>query len=178
MALSAPFRQALTARGLAWAVGIPCHAQGLSGRCADDLPRCRARPPAQAARPRHDIDRRADDAGDATGRTSVGGPARKDAQARFAAVRVRVADGPPSGSATWAQQHLPGEEVWLIGEHRSTGERKFYLSNLPANTTAHACRQPSRRAGSASRRISSSRKNSASTTSRDDPGQACTGTRS
>jgi SRSO17 transposase len=31
-------------------------------------------------------------------------------------------------------QHLPGEEVWLIGEHRSTGERKYYLSNLPANT--------------------------------------------
>ena len=31
-------------------------------------------------------------------------------------------------------QHLPGEEVWLIGEHRSTGERKYYLSNLSANT--------------------------------------------
>lgn len=31
-------------------------------------------------------------------------------------------------------QHLPGEEVWLVGEHRSTGERKYYLSNLPADT--------------------------------------------
>jgi SRSO17 transposase len=31
-------------------------------------------------------------------------------------------------------QHLPGEEVWVIGEHRSTGERKYYLSNLPADT--------------------------------------------
>lgn len=31
-------------------------------------------------------------------------------------------------------QHLPGEEVWLIGEHRSTGERKYYLSNLSADT--------------------------------------------
>ncbi len=30
-------------------------------------------------------------------------------------------------------QHLPGEEVWLIGEHRSTGERNYYLSNLPAD---------------------------------------------
>jgi SRSO17 transposase len=28
-------------------------------------------------------------------------------------------------------QHLPGEEV---GEHRSTGERKYYFSNLPAGT--------------------------------------------
>lgn len=32
------------------------------------------------------------------------------------------------------RQHLPGEEVWVIGEHRSTGERKYYLSNLPADT--------------------------------------------
>jgi SRSO17 transposase len=32
-------------------------------------------------------------------------------------------------------QHLPGEEVWLVGEHRSTGERKYYLSNLPADTS-------------------------------------------
>ena len=31
-------------------------------------------------------------------------------------------------------QHLPGEEVWVVGEHRSTGERKYYLSNLPADT--------------------------------------------
>jgi SRSO17 transposase len=28
----------------------------------------------------------------------------------------------------------PVEEVWLVGEHRSTGERKYYLSNLPADT--------------------------------------------
>jgi len=29
---------------------------------------------------------------------------------------------------------MPGEETWLVGEHRSNGERKYYLSNLPANT--------------------------------------------
>ena len=28
-------------------------------------------------------------------------------------------------------QHLPGEEVWLVGEQRSSGERKYYLANLP-----------------------------------------------
>ena len=54
--------------------------------------------------------------------------------ARFAAVRVRVADGPPQRIRDMGAQHLPGEEVWLIGEHRSTGERKYYLSNLPADT--------------------------------------------
>ena len=31
---------------------------------------------------------------------------------------------------SWAS----AEEVWVIGEHRSTGERKYYLSNLPAKT--------------------------------------------
>ncbi|BAB52421.1 transposase [Mesorhizobium japonicum MAFF 303099] len=54
--------------------------------------------------------------------------------ARFAAVRVRVADGPPQRIRDMGAQHLPGEEVWVIGEHRSTGERKYYLSNLPADT--------------------------------------------
>ena len=30
---------------------------------------------------------------------------------------------------------MSGEEAWLVGEHRSTGERKYYLSNLPADTS-------------------------------------------
>jgi SRSO17 transposase len=49
-------------------------------------------------------------------------------------MRVRVADGPPQRIGDLGQQHLPGEEVWLLGEHRSSGERKYYLSNLPADT--------------------------------------------
>jgi hypothetical protein len=28
------------------------------------------------------------------------------------------------------QQHLPGDEAWLIGEHRMLGEKKYYLANL------------------------------------------------
>ncbi|QCO03707.1 hypothetical protein D3867_16940 (plasmid) [Azospirillum argentinense] len=50
--------------------------------------------------------------------------------ARFAAVRVRVADGP----AMRTGKHQPGEEVWLVGERRSSGETKYYLSNLPPDT--------------------------------------------
>jgi DDE family transposase len=50
--------------------------------------------------------------------------------ARFAAVRVRVGDG-----AVWGNnRHLPGEEVWLVGEWRPSGERKYHLSNLPPET--------------------------------------------
>jgi hypothetical protein len=55
--------------------------------------------------------------------------------ARFAALRVRIADGPPQRIGPMGAQHLPGEEAWLIGEHRATGERKYYLSNLPASTS-------------------------------------------
>jgi hypothetical protein len=46
-------------------------------------------------------------------------------KARFAAVRVRVADGPPQRIRNKGQQHLPGDEAWLIGEHRMSGEKKF-----------------------------------------------------
>jgi SRSO17 transposase len=53
-------------------------------------------------------------------------------KARFAAVRVRVADGPPQRIRDKGQQHLPGEEAWLVGEHRASGEKKYYLANLPA----------------------------------------------
>jgi SRSO17 transposase len=60
-------------------------------------------------------------------RTGTKGPLR----AAFAARRVRVADGPTAA----AGQHLPGDEAWLVGEHRATGERKYYLSNLPPDAS-------------------------------------------
>jgi SRSO17 transposase len=55
-------------------------------------------------------------------------------KALFAAARVRVADGPPQRIRDKGQQHLPGEEAWLIGEHRTSGEKKYCLANLPAKT--------------------------------------------
>lgn len=54
--------------------------------------------------------------------------------ARFAAVRVRIADAEPQRIGAAGAQHMPGEEAWLVGEHRSNGERKYYLSNLLADT--------------------------------------------
>jgi SRSO17 transposase len=32
-------------------------------------------------------------------------------------------------------QCMPGDEVWLVGERQSTGEQKFYVSNLPADAS-------------------------------------------
>ena len=50
------------------------------------------------------------------------------------AARVRVGDG-----AVWANnRHLPGDEIWLVGEWCSGGERKFYLPNLPPRTSLRA----------------------------------------
>ena len=62
-----------------------------------------------------------------------------DVQSRFwggAVASLRgVADGTPTRAGERSHQHLPGnEEVWLVGERRSTGEHKYYLSNLPTET--------------------------------------------
>jgi SRSO17 transposase len=53
---------------------------------------------------------------------------------RFAVARVRVTDGPMQRIHDMGAQHLPGEEVWAVGEHSSICERRYYLSNLPAET--------------------------------------------
>ena len=58
-------------------------------------------------------------------------------KARFAAVRVRTADGPPQRIRDKGQQHLPGDEAWLIGEHRSSGEKKYYLASACCDRSAH-----------------------------------------
>ena len=50
-------------------------------------------------------------------------------------MRVRVADGPTQRLGPMGNQHLPGEEAWLVREERASGERKYYLSNLPAEAT-------------------------------------------
>jgi SRSO17 transposase len=133
--LSASFRQALSARGLHWAVGIPRHQKVYPADVQMIFPVAgRGRP-----RLRHvpDVKSRAahimlEDAKwrQVSWRRGTKGPLR----ARFAAVRVRIADGPPQRIGSAGAQHLPGEQAWLVGEHRSNGERKYYLSNLPADT--------------------------------------------
>ncbi len=50
--------------------------------------------------------------------------------ASFAARRVRVAEGPQSETG----HRLPGDELWLVGERRSSGERKHSLASHPAGT--------------------------------------------
>src|SRR5215813_14088859 len=110
--LSAPFRQGLTARKLAWAVGIPRHLKVYPADVQMIWPVAgRGRP-----RKRHGPDilsmAAEDMLADATWqniswRTGTKGKLK----ARFAAVRVRVADGPPQRIRDKGQQHLPGDEA-------------------------------------------------------------------
>jgi SRSO17 transposase len=133
--LSAPFRQGLTARSLAWAVGIPRHLKVYPVGVRLIWPvAARGRP-----RRRHVPDILSMPAEDMLAnakwqtvnwRTGTKGRLK----ARFAAIRVRTADGSPQRIRDKGQQHLPGDEAWLIGEHRTSGEKKFYLANLSAET--------------------------------------------
>ena len=133
---SASFRQGLSERGLSWAVGIGARQKVYPADVALIFPMAgRGRP-----RKNHVPDVTSLSAEKTLASTSwrtlswrrgTKGPLK----ARFAAVRVRVADGERQRIGDMGHQALPGEEAWLIGERRSSGERKYYLSNLPADTT-------------------------------------------
>jgi SRSO17 transposase len=133
--LSAPFRHELSERGLKWAVGIPRHQKVYRGDVALIFPVAgRGRP-----RQRHIPDSKSVSAeamltGTSWRSVSWRRGTKGRLSARFAAVRVRVADGPPQRIRDRGAQHMPGDEVWLIGERRASGERKYYLSNLPIGT--------------------------------------------
>jgi len=45
-------------------------------------------------------------------------------------VRKRIADGIENARGL----HLPGEDVWVVGEKRRGGEVKYYVTNHPVNT--------------------------------------------
>jgi SRSO17 transposase len=133
--ISAPFRQALSALGLLWAVGTV----RIQKVYAADVQMITPPPSRGRSRTRQIPDQEAITAEAMlaqaswrriTWRRGTKGPLK----AKFAAVRVRVADGPAVRLHGQANQHLPGDEVWLVGEHRSSGLRKYYLSNLPSDT--------------------------------------------
>jgi len=131
---SAPFRQALSQRGLFFAVGIARRIKLYPADVALIFPVAgRGRP-----RQRHVPDQPSAAAesmlANARWRTISWRRGTKGRlAARFAAIRVRAADGPTQRIGSMGNQLMPGSELWLIGEHRTSGERKYYLSNLPAD---------------------------------------------
>src|SRR3712207_1796631 len=128
---TAAFRHELDARGLVWAVGIP------RNQVAYVVDVLLAPPGGRKRRPVPDQEPREAEAAlaDLSWRRVTWRHATKGAlTARFAATRVRVGDG-----AIWANnRHLPGQEAWPVGEWRSSGEREYYLCNLPPRTSLRA----------------------------------------
>jgi SRSO17 transposase len=128
---AAEFRAGLAERRLAYAVGIPPVQQvypadvtlAFPERKATGRPRKHPVPSAASAPAAELLETRPGAFRTIAWRRGTKGPLK----AAFAAVRVRVADGPVAA----AGRHLPGEEAWLVGERRATGERKYYLANLP-----------------------------------------------
>ena len=132
--MGADFRRALSQRGLSWAVGI-LKTQKVYPADVKLLPPPPPKPKGRA--PKHPVPTAERESVEAvlaalpwrkvTWRHGSKGPL----SARFAAVRVRVADGPLNSRA----QHLPGEVAWLVGEERASGEVKYYLTNHPPRTS-------------------------------------------
>jgi len=132
---STSFRQGLTARKLVWAVGVPRHLKVYPADVQMIWPVAKRGRPRQ----RHVPDVLSMAAEDMLAETkwqniSWRTGTKGKLKARFAAVRVQVADGPPQRIGDKGHQHLPGDEAWLIGEHRMSGEKKYYLANLSAKT--------------------------------------------
>jgi SRSO17 transposase len=133
--LSAPFRQRLKARNLAWAVGIPRHQKVYLAQVELIFPVAgQGRPRKRHVPDTPSIAAEAMLAGAAWSTVSWRAGTKGRLAARCAALRVRVADGPPQRIGSLGAQHLPGDEVWLVGEHRTSGETKYYLANLPVET--------------------------------------------
>ena len=130
---AAEFRHGLAERRLSFAVGIlPAQkvypadvALALPARKATGRPRKRPVPSAASVAAAELLEARPGAFRTIAWRRGTKGPLK----AAFAAVRVRVADGPVAAGG----RHLPGGEAWLVGERRASGERKHYLANHPAD---------------------------------------------
>ena len=129
---SAAFRRGLAARVPLWAVGIPKTQKVYSATVRLIWPATQA-----TGRPRrHGVPNQRPVAAEVVLKRAPWRPIRwrqgtkGPLTASFAARRVRVADGPQSQNG----HRLPGEELWLVGERRSSGERKYYLASHPAGT--------------------------------------------
>ena len=133
---SAPFRHALSERGLLWAVGMSRRQMVYPANVVMIFPTEKARNPRK-----HHIP---DTSPVSAEEMLAGEPWRKVSWRRgtkgplvchFAARRVRIADGHKHRIFDKGVSRMPGDEVWIIGERRSTGERKYYISNMPADAS-------------------------------------------
>jgi SRSO17 transposase len=133
---SGPFRQALSERGLLWAVGLSRRQNVYPADVALIFPVAKT-----GKRRKYHVP----DQSPVSAETMLAGEkwrkinwrrgTKGRLSCRFAARRVRLADGHKHRMLDNRMQCMPGDEVWLVGERRSTGEQKYYVSNLPVEAT-------------------------------------------
>jgi SRSO17 transposase len=131
-----PFRQALSERGLLWAVGLSQRQNVYPADIALTFPVARTGKRRKYCIPdQSSVSAEAMLAAETWQKVSWRRGTKGRLTCLFAACRVRVADGHKHRMRDNRVQCMPGDEVWLVGERRSTGEQKYYVSNLPADAT-------------------------------------------
>ena len=133
---SGSFRQALSERGLLWAVGLSRRQNVYPADIGLVFPVAKTGRRRQYHMP---------DQPPVSAETMLSGEKwrkiswRRGTKGRltclFAARRVRIAEGHKHRMLDNRVQCMPGDEAWLVGKRRSTGEQKYYVSNLPADAT-------------------------------------------
>ncbi len=133
---SGPFRQALSERGLLWAVGLSRRQNVYPADVGLVFPVAKTGRRRQYHMPdRPPVSAEAMLSGERWRKISWRRGTKGRLTCLFAARRVRIAEGHKHRMLDNRMQCMPGDEVWLVGERRSTGEQKYYVSNLPANAT-------------------------------------------
>ena len=133
---SGSFRQALSKRGLKWAVGLSRRQNVYPADIGLIFPVAKVGKPRKYRIPdQPPVSAEALLAGETWRWINWRRGTKGRLKCRFAARRVRVADGHKHRMLDNRVQCMPGDEVWLVGERRSTGEQKYYVSNLPADTS-------------------------------------------
>jgi SRSO17 transposase len=133
---SGSFRQALSQRGLKWAVGLSRRQNVYPADVDLTFPVAKTGRPRKYSIPDQlPVPAEAALAEEKWRRINWRRGTKGRLAGRFAARRVRVADGHKHRIADGRMQCMPGDEVWLVGERRSTGEQKYYVSNLPAGAS-------------------------------------------
>ncbi len=133
---SGPFRQALSERGLLWAVGLSRRQNVHAADVGLMFPLAKVGTPRKYHIPdQPPVSAEAMLVQEKWQKISGRRGTKGRLTCLFAARRVRVADGHRHRMRDNRVQAMPGDEVWLVGERRSTGEQKYYVWNLPADTT-------------------------------------------
>lgn len=169
---SGPFRQALSARGLLWAVGLSRRQNVYPADVALIFPVAKTGKRRQYHIPdQSPVSAETMLTGEKWRKVNWRRGTKGRLSCRFAARRVRLADGHKHRMLDNRMQCMPGDEVWLVGERRPQ-ENKNTMCQTCRPKPPSGCSPPqSRPEGSANRRTSNSRRSLGSTTSKADHGR-------